>query len=142
MDLLSRYESRTGLLSYSSKTVFRFVSDPRNFERFIPVDKVSGWSADRDSCSFNVPMAGKVSARIAESEPFSRVVFSGDALNDTNFSVSLLLHAGGEAETEVRVILEAGLNPLLKMVAHKPIIEFLEVLIREIENFRDWDSTI
>jgi carbon monoxide dehydrogenase subunit G len=142
MDLLSRYESRTGFLSHPGKEVFGFVSDLRNFEQFVPADKVSSWTADSDSCSFIVPMAGKVSVRITEKEPFNRVVFSGDALNGTRFSVFVLLHEGNENATEVKVILEAGLNPLLKMVAQKPIIEFLEVLIREMENFRDWNNTI
>ena len=42
----------------------------------------------------------------------------------------------------MKVILEAELNPMLKMVANKPIIQFLEMLIREMENFKGWKNII
>jgi hypothetical protein len=44
--------------------------------------------------------------------------------------------------TEVKVTLTADLNPMMKMMATKPIALFLEILIKEMENFRDWRDTI
>jgi hypothetical protein len=42
---------------------------------------------------------------------------------------------------EVRILLSAELNPMMKMMAGKPIRQFLERLINEMEGFRDWKST-
>ena len=39
-----------------------------------------------------------------------------------------------------KVLLEAELNPVLKMMANKPILQFLEMLIREMENFNGWKN--
>ena len=89
MSDLSHYESRTGSLSCTSEEVFDFVTDIRNFEQFIPKDTINNWQSERDSCSFSVSMLGTVSVRIAEKEPYSKVVFSGDALKKNDFSLVL-----------------------------------------------------
>jgi hypothetical protein len=43
---------------------------------------------------------------------------------------------------EVRVVLSADLNPVMKMMVSKPIVQFLEMLIHEMESFREWEKTI
>jgi hypothetical protein len=43
-----------------------------------------------------------------------------------------------KAHPEVQVILSADLNPMMKIVAVKPIRQFLEMLVNEMENFRGW----
>ncbi len=42
---------------------------------------------------------------------------------------------------EVKVTLSADLNPMMKMVAAKPISQFLELLISEMEAFNGWNNT-
>ena len=37
---------------------------------------------------------------------------------------------------EVKVLLNAELNPMMKMIAAKPIEQFLEMLIAEMEKFK------
>ena len=37
-------------------------------------------------------------------------------------------------------MLSADLNPMMKMMASGPINQFLEILINEMENFRDWEN--
>jgi ribosome-associated toxin RatA of RatAB toxin-antitoxin module len=138
MSDLSQFKSRTGLLKSSAEECFEFVTDIRNFERFIPKDTISNWQSGRESCSFSVSMLGRVSVRIAHKEEFSRVVFNGDALKKNDFE--LVLHIAGNINkrTEVMVELNADLNPMMKMVAKKPIGQFLEMLINEMENFDGW----
>jgi hypothetical protein len=45
-------------------------------------------------------------------------------------------------KAEVKVSLYADLNPILKMMAAKPITLFLETLIKEMEGFRGWKDSI
>ena len=142
MDGLSHYESRTGSLSCTPSEVFGFVTDIRNFERFIPKDSVSNWQTGTDSCSFTVPMVGTVSARIIQKEPDRKVVYNGDALKMNDFEVSLFINEGKGGHAEVKVQLDADLNPMLRMVASKPIDNFLEVLVREMEKFNGWKDII
>jgi carbon monoxide dehydrogenase subunit G len=136
----SEFESRSGNLTCPAEDVFNFVTDIRNFEQFIPMGTINNWHSDRESCSFNVSMIGTVSLQLVEKKMFSEVLYKGDALNKNDFS--LLLHISGDSENTsiVKIFLKADLNPMLKMMAAKPIGQFLEMLINEMESFKGWKS--
>jgi len=140
MDNISHFESRTGKLTCPSREVFDFVTDIRNFERFIPNATINDWQAGRESCSFSISMVGTVSFRLTRKEEYNKVVFSGDALGKNNFSLILNIIENIQNMTEVKVSLDAALNPMLKMMAAKPIFRFLEILINEMENFKEWGN--
>jgi hypothetical protein len=142
MSGLSHYESRSGSLLCTPKEVFEFVTDIRNFEQFIPRDSISNWQSGKETCSFTVSMVGEVSVRIDKKEPFTQVIFSGDALKKNDFTLVLNISDSADNKADVKVFLEAELNPMLKMVANKPIIQFLEMLISEMENFKGWKNII
>ena len=128
-------------MTCTAEEVFKFVTDIRNFERFIPKGIISNWIAEKESCSFSVSMLGTVTVRLAEKENFTRVVFDGDALKKNNFSLVLLISDKDKNPAEVKVTLSTDLNPMMKMMAANPIAQFLEMLIKEMENFRDWNVT-
>jgi hypothetical protein len=138
MDESSYFESRSGILTCSDKDFYTFVTDIRNFERFIPNGTINNWQAERDLCSFNVSTLGTVSFRVSEKVMYNKVLFSGDALKKNDFSMVLNIVNRGIDRTEVKVSLNAQLNPMLKMMASKPIGRFLEILINEMESFRGW----
>jgi hypothetical protein len=141
MSELSYFESSHGKVSCSAEEFFAFVTDIRNFEQFIPANTISNFKADKEQCSFSVSMLGTVSVRLEEKEPYSKVVFSGDALKKNDFLLTVKIADGNNGLSDVQVILSADLNPMMKMVAVKPIRQFLEMLVHEMENFRGWKET-
>jgi len=142
MTNLSYFESRTGTLTCNAEEVFTFVTDIRNFERFIPGGIITNWNAEKESCSFSVSMLGTVAVRLAEKEKYNKVVFSGDALKKNDFLLTLNITDDVGDHAKVRILLSAELNPMMKAMAGKPIGQFLERLINEMEGFRDWESSI
>jgi carbon monoxide dehydrogenase subunit G len=140
MSDLSYFESKTGKLTCSVEEVFNFVTDIRNFERFIPEGKIDDWHAESDLCSFRVPMLGTVNVNIVEKERYNKVVFNGNALKSNDFSLELVIFKSANNTAEVKVLLRADLNPVLKMMASKPISQFLERLVDEMERFNDWKN--
>jgi carbon monoxide dehydrogenase subunit G len=140
MSDLSHFESRTGRLNCTAEEVFRFVTDIRNFERFVPRRTVTNWSAEKESCSFSVPMAGKVKVRLAGTQEYSKVMFNGDALKEDDFTLFLDISDKNNSKTEVKVSLAADLNPMIKVMASAPVNQFLEMLVKELEGFSDWSN--
>lgn len=138
---LSYFESRSGKLTCNAEEVFAFVTDIRNFERFIPKGTINNWNAEKESCSFGVSMLGTVTVRLAEKENYTKVVFNGDALKKNDFSLILFISDNVKNPADVKVTLSADLNPMMKMMAVKPIGQFLEILIKEMESFRGWKDT-
>jgi hypothetical protein len=142
MSDLSYFESRSGKLTANAEAVFAFVTDIRNFQRFAPKGTIINWTAEKEACSFSVSVVGTVTVRIAEKEEFSKVIYRGDALKKNDFSLTLHIADNIANEAEVRVELSADLNPVMKMMVSKPIVQFLDMLIHEMETFREWDKTI
>jgi len=87
-------------------------------------------------------MLGTVTVVLAEKEKYSKVIFKGDALKKNDFSLTLSITDNVKKPADVKVMLSADLNPVMKMMAAKPINQFLETLINEMESFRDWRSII
>jgi hypothetical protein len=137
---LSYFQSRIGNLNCSADKLFLFVTDIRNFERFIPDGTISKWQADKESCSFSVAMLGTVSFRLSQKEMYSKVVFKGDALKKNDFELTLNITDNRQNPASVIVNLNAELNPMMKMIAVKPIGQFLEMLISEMEKFYGWED--
>jgi carbon monoxide dehydrogenase subunit G len=142
MDNKSYFESRTGNLTCSTQQVFTFVSDLRNFERFVPPGTINNWKADKDNCSFTVSMIGSVSVRILKKEEYSEVVYNGDALSKNDFTLRLDILENHDKLAKVKLSLNAELNQMMKMIAAKPITQFLEILIKEMESFDGWNEII
>jgi len=140
MSDLSYYESRPGKLSCTADVAFGFITDLRNFGRFVREGTITNWQADKDSCSFNVSVIGSVSVRLIEKTEGRRVVYQGDALSKNDFTINVDLSGDSVTPADVQLFLNASLNPVMKMMADKPIRQFMELLMQEIENFRDWND--
>jgi carbon monoxide dehydrogenase subunit G len=138
MGTLSYFESRPGKLSDTPEDVYKFVTNLRNFEQFVPADSVRNWQAEKESCSFDVPVIGTVGVRIAQKQEFSKVVYNGDALKKNDFSIVLNIVGEPNANAEVNVQLNADIDPMMQMVATKPIRQFLDTLVERMESFRGW----
>lgn len=138
MENLSKFESRVGRIEEKSEAVFTFLIDMRNFKQFLPDDKVQNWSAEKDNCSFEISPVGKAQLRIVDKEAYSVVKYEGQGLNNTNFFLWVQLKELSETDTRVKITIKAELNPVLKMMASKPLDDFLEKLVSGMENFSDW----
>ncbi len=142
MSDISTFESRTGKIGCSPTEVFNFITDIRNFEHFIPRDKISDVKVSQNTFSFNVSPLGLVSISITEKVMYSKVVFSGNAMLVNNFSLIILINEPDYNHSDVKLLLNAELNAFLKMLAAEPINKFLETLMCEMEKFRGWKTTI
>lgn len=138
MSSLSTFESRTGKLEFSAEKVYNFVTDIRNFKRFIPGDTVNNIDLGPDFGSFQAGMLGTVTVTIAGKTPFSQVTYSGNVFRSNDYTLTLNISDKGDTHSEVKVRLTADLNPMLKMIASEPARKFLDTLISEMEKFREW----
>lgn len=138
MSELTHYESRAGKAECSPSEVFDFITDLRNFGRFVQGDTITNWHAEKESCSFRVSMLGTVSVRLIEKERSTKVIYQGDALSTNDFTIDVIISDDAQESADVRLLLSASLNPVMKMMAEKPVMQFLEKLMDEIESFSDW----
>jgi len=136
----STFESRTGRVTCSAEEVYSFLTDIRNMEHVIPSGTVTNWKSDGESCSFRVNPLGDVDIHLTEKVVNKKVVYSGNALQVNNFSLIINISGTENHPAEVRVLLSAEMNPVLKMVAGGPVRQFLDTLINEMEKFQKWND--
>lgn len=134
------FESRIGSVKASSADVYKFSSDLRNFGRFIPADKAGNVVLSETSCSFDYTGVGRVDLNLTEKNPFDRIVIKGTALQSVSFAITINIFERSPKDAEVKVGIQAELNPILKMMMSDPLKKFLEMLVVEMENFTGWKS--
>ena len=140
MSDISNYESRQGNLKCGADKACAFITDFRNFGTFAENNNITGWQADKESCSFNLAMLGTVNVKLSEKEEVSRVVYQGTTTGNIDFTVTVHLSGNDAESSKISVNLSAYFNPIMKMMADKPVRMFLDMLISEVENFEMWDT--
>jgi hypothetical protein len=140
MSNISIFESRIGKVACSADTFYSFITDIRNFRVIIPESAASNLIVEKDSCSFTASMLGTVTIHISEKIPAEKVIFSGNALQINDFQLIVKTLRPGISTTDIQIVLNAALNPFLKMVAAEPVKRLLEALVNEMEKFRGWND--
>ncbi len=140
MSDISCFESRAGRLKCTASQIYNFVVDIRNFEQFVPHGTIENWKAEEQTCSFSVSMLGTVTFRLTEKEMYRKVLFVGDAMKKEDFSLLLDITDNNQNPAGIKIILNIDLNPMFRMMAVKPINQFLESLINKMEEFNGWNE--
>jgi carbon monoxide dehydrogenase subunit G len=129
----TKIESRTGIINSPSSRVYAFLSNFTNFSQLIPKDKVKDWHATEDHCQFTVDGLGKAGLRIIEKEPYSLVKITGEEGSKLNFFFWIQLKEVAANDTRIKLTIKADLNPMLKMMATKPLQNFVDTLVDQLE---------
>jgi hypothetical protein len=132
-----KIESKTGSAEYPATTLYRFIADFRNFNAFIPQDKISGWEAGQDHCTFRMDLLGKVALSIVEKEPHKLVKISSDpAVSQYNFNLWIQLKEVQSNDTRIRITIEPLLSKVMLTMVKSHLKNFVDSLVDEIETFR------
>ena len=136
---MTTFESRIGKIECNDKLVYSFLSDFNNFKGIVPSDKLNDFTSTKDTCSFTVGPIGKIGLKIIEREPNKLIKISGDESSKFEFFLWIQIKQVAENDTRVKVTLKADLNPFIKMMASKPLQQFVDTLVDKMEGF-DFNS--
>ncbi len=111
------------------KKVFEFLSDFNNFERLMP-EQIVNWKSTSEGCSFTVKGMADLSLKFDEKTPYSQIVLIPEGKSPFKFSLIARLEedALNEQKTKVGVDVDADLNPMLAMMAKKPLANLVDVM--------------
>ena len=127
---MTTFESATKKAECNDTEIFGLLSDLNNIEKIkdkIPQDKIKDLEFDADSCRFTVDMVGQIGLRIIEREPFKTIKFVADQ-SPVNFNLWIQLKQVEENDTRIKITVKADLNPMMKMIASKPMETFVDKL--------------
>jgi hypothetical protein len=103
--------------------VFAFLSVMKNHERIMP-EQVTDFSGDKDTCTFTIKNTGTLSLRIDERNPeLITLVPAGKV--PFEFKMFWTIKPESASTCFVQARIEAELNFMLKMLAEKPLTNFI-----------------
>jgi len=131
-----KIESKIGKSTSNDQQVYAFISNFHNFKDLLPENRVTGWEASEDRCSFNVEPVGRTGLQIVEKTPFSLVkIASIPEFSSYKFSIWIQLKHVSEKDTRVKITIEPHVNKMLLPMIKAPLKKFADGLINKIETF-------
>ena len=122
---MTEFISNIKTIPYSSANVYRVLSDLNKLELLkdkLPMDKLSDFTFDTDSVSFNIPPIGSVKLVVVEREENKLVKLKSEAMPVDVF-LWIQLVSVNPNETKLRLTIRADLNIFIKPMVEKPMQE-------------------
>ncbi|KDR51378.1 SRPBCC family protein [Hoylesella loescheii] len=125
---MSTFESSIRQIPYKQEAVFNILSDLSNIERIkdkLPKDKLEQMTFDSDSISVSVNPVGQIKLRIVERDAPKCIKFE-TADSPVPFNLWIQVVPNGDNASKMKLTIKAELNPFIKGMVKKPLMEGLE----------------
>ncbi len=132
---MTRIESNKEQIENSAENVFAFLGDFNNFKSLMP-PQVTNWSSTENNCSFTINGMATIGMKITGKTPHSLINISADGKVPFNFTLDVLIEKTGEKTCTGQLVFNADLNPMLKMMAEKPLTNFFNMLAAKMKDIR------
>jgi len=130
-----KVESKIGKIDNSDENIYHFLADFNHFNSLVSQDRMKNWEATRDTCKFTLDGLGDIAMKIVEREPYNLIKVTGDETSNFNFFFWIQLKKMAEMDTRIKLTIHADINPMVQMMAKKPLQKFLDLLVDQLENY-------
>ncbi|NPD47394.1 SRPBCC family protein [Lentimicrobium sp. S6] len=124
-------KSKTISVSASAPRVYDFISDFNNLEKLMP-EKVVDWKSTMTTCTFTIQGMATLNMKQGQNKSNELVQMLADGKNPFQYDLNTFIAAHGEDASEIYLQLNADLNPMLAMMAKKPLENFVNILAEEL----------
>jgi carbon monoxide dehydrogenase subunit G len=131
-----KVESKIGKIEASDEKIYNFLTNFNNFKQMIPADKIKNWQSDETSCRFTVDFVGETGVKILQKEPYSLIKLASIDDSKYNFLFWVQLKKIDSEDTHIKLTMEAKLNPMIEMMAKKPLQEFLDKVVDQLVKYK------
>ena len=125
---MERYESKHVRIERPAETIYGVMS---RFDNLSPVlaDKVEGWNASEDTCSFTVK-GFNIRLRMVEKEAPKMIKVAGEDGSPMDFVFWIQLVSA--AENDTRMLLDVKLNMVMKMMIGDKLAGAVDMIAEKI----------
>ncbi len=126
---MTRIESDQVVITKSPEEVFKFLSDFNNYQKLMP-EQVADWISDAETCSFNIKGMASLGMAIESRTPNTEIKIKKNGKAPFDFFLTCEIGENTTGDTsKLKLYFDADLNPFLKMMAEKPLTNFLNLLV-------------
>ena len=125
-------ESPSKSVNQNSETVFKFLSDVKNFEKLMPDNIEKFELLNEDTFRFALKGMPEIVLRKEEEHPNSKVVL-GAASSKLNFTLTADIEETDADQSEVALNFDGKFNAMMAMMIKGPITNFMQTLTSNLD---------
>jgi carbon monoxide dehydrogenase subunit G len=129
---MAEFKSNKVLINARPEKIFSFLADFNNFEKLLP-EQVTNWQSTGKKCSFTIKGMADLAMYIAEKNEHSLIRYSSEGKSPFPFHMDSEFNETPDGKTETQVTINAKLNPMLKMMASRPLSNFVNILAEKLK---------
>jgi carbon monoxide dehydrogenase subunit G len=124
------FSSEWKTIAAPAETVFNFVSDLNNLGKLMP-EQVINWESTADTCSFTIKGMANIPMRVVSRIPARYIGLEPEGKAPFDFKIDIDFKDKGE-QCETQVKLDAALNPMLAMMAKRPLQNLVNIIVQKL----------
>lgn len=133
---MTEFKSNTLSIDKPALNLFSFLSDFNNFEKLMP-EQVINWKSTTNNCSFTIKGMADMAMFMKEKLEPTLVVYASEGSSKISFNLKFIIAEKSDSQSEITTILEADLNPMLKMMASRPLQNFVNIITEKLKEMME-----
>lgn len=119
-------------IAASAETVYAFLSDFNNLKELMP-SKVVNWSSTTTSCAFTIDGMAHLNMAFGKNVENEKIEMISAGKNPFSYDLSTNINKMEDENCEVYILFNADMNPMLAMMAKKPLQNFVDILVERLQ---------
>ena len=132
---MTQIKSEKQVITNTCEAIYDFLIDFNNFKSFAP-PQVQNWQSDCDNCSFSIEGMTQIELTKGTCTKPSQIIYKSIGKSPLSFDLNINLTNFND-NCECQIILSADLNPFLKIMAEKPLTNFVNTLVSKLKELKD-----
>jgi len=129
---MASFKSDKILINKPAEDIFTFLSDFNNFEKLMP-EQVTNWQSSKEFCSFTIQGMADLAMEMGPKTEFTQITYKSKGEKPFAFDMTTSFQLVESSQTETQITLNADLNPMVKMMASRPLQNFVNILVNKLK---------
>jgi carbon monoxide dehydrogenase subunit G len=128
---MTEFKSNPVLINTPEEHIYNFLIDFNNFEKLMP-EQIVQWKSTIGSCSFTIQGMADLALVMGEKREYSLVTYNSAEPSPFDFYLQFTIEKENTGSA-VSCILKARLSPMIKMMASRPLQNFVTILAEKLK---------
>lgn len=133
---MKTFESNKTEVQALDAKIFGFLADFNNFKQLLPPE-VSNWKSDTETCSFTVQNMASLTLAMDVKTPNNLIIMKSVGANLFEFNIQTTIAFVDENKSLVQIILNADLNPMMAMLASRPLENLVKLIAEKLKEYME-----
>lgn len=119
-------------IAASANAIFEFLSDFNNLQDLMP-SKVVNWSSTETSCAFTIEGMAHMNMAYGKNVQDEKIEMISKGKNPFTYDLSTSIFKVNETTSDVYIVFNGDMNPMIAMMAKKPLQNFVDILVDRLQ---------